>query len=54
MSHGDEIDTDTLEEIREILEYALENRRWHDVEDALEMMNDVLGYEGNEDDDLEE
>ena len=45
------INTDNLEEIKEILEYALEARSWPSVEDALAILNEELGYESEEDDD---
>lgn len=49
------IDLDVLEEIREILIHASESRSWPSVEEALELLNDSLGYEeSNSSDDLEE
>ena len=48
------INIDNLEEIREILEYALEYRSWPSVEDALEMLKEELGYEPQNDDEDEE
>lgn len=38
------IDHDTLEEIRELLEHALDRHSWPSVEDALELLNEELGY----------
>lgn len=43
------INIDNLEEIKEILEYALEARSWPSVEDALSILNEELGYEVEED-----
>ena len=48
------INIDNLEEIKEMLEYALEARSWPSVEDALAILNEELGYEGDEDEDEEE
>ena len=45
------IDIDNLEEIKELLEHALERRSWPAVEDALIILKEELGYE---DDELEE
>ncbi len=42
------IDPDNLEEVKELLEYALENRRWIEVEEALEIIKEELGYEIDE------
>jgi hypothetical protein len=39
------INLDNLEEAKELLEYALENRRWIEVEEALEILKESLGYE---------
>lgn len=39
------IDLDNLEEAKELLEYALENRRWIEVEEALEIIKEELGYD---------
>ena len=36
------IDLDNLEEAKELLEYALENRRWIEVEEALEIIKKNL------------
>jgi hypothetical protein len=44
------IDPDHLEEAKELLEYALENRRWIDVEEALEIIKEELGYDISEND----
>lgn len=44
------IDLDHLEEAKELLEYALENRRWIDVEEALEIIKEELGYDISEND----
>lgn len=50
------INTDNLEEIKQLLEHALEYRSWPSVEDALAMLNEELGYENKEDneDEIEE
>jgi hypothetical protein len=48
------INTDNLEEIKQLLEYALEYRSWPSVEDALAILNEELGYENEEDTDEEE
>jgi hypothetical protein len=42
------INTDNLEEIKQMLEYALEYRSWPNVEDALAILNEELGYENEE------
>lgn len=42
------INTDNLEEIKELLEYALEYRSWPSVEDALAILNEELGYHEEE------
>lgn len=39
------IDPDVLEEIREILINAMEERKWIQVEEALEIINEELGYD---------
>lgn len=39
------INIDNLEEVKEILEYALEARSWPSVEDALAILKEELGYE---------
>ena len=41
----DEIDADSVEEVREIINFALEDRNWLQVEEALDLLNDILGYE---------
>jgi len=41
----DTIDPDVLEEIREILANALDERKWIQVEEALEIINEELGYD---------
>lgn len=42
------INTDNLEEIKELLEHALERRSWPAVEDALTILKEELGYEAEE------
>lgn len=39
------IDPDNLEEAKELLEYAIETRRWIEVEEALEIIKEELGYD---------
>ena len=51
MKHDHNIDTDSLEEIKEILENAIEYRRWVGVEDAIELLNELLGIETEEEED---
>jgi hypothetical protein len=41
----DVIEADSVEEVREGVKFALESRSWLEVEDVLEMLNDLLGYE---------
>lgn len=41
----DTIEPDVLEEIREILMNALDERKWIQVEEALEIVNEELGYD---------
>lgn len=48
------IDPDNIEEVKELLEYALENRRWIEVEEALDIIKEELGYEIDEDEEDEE
>lgn len=47
------INPDNLEEAKELLEYALENRRWIEVEEALEILKESLGYEPDDSDEEE-
>lgn len=49
-----EINIDNLEEIRELLEHALERRSWPAVEDALAILKEELGYEADVFDEDEE
>jgi alkylhydroperoxidase/carboxymuconolactone decarboxylase family protein YurZ len=42
------IDIDNLEEIKELLEHALERHSWPAVEDALTILKEELGYEADE------
>lgn len=39
------INTDNLEEIREMLEHAIDRRSWSVVEDALYILKEELGIE---------
>lgn len=48
------IDIDNLEEIKEMLEYALDARSWPSVEDALAILKEELGYEADSQEDTEE
>ena len=48
-----EINPDSVEEVREVLKYALESKNWLDVEDALELLNELLGYENAEEEEEE-
>jgi hypothetical protein len=41
----DTIDIDAVEEVREGIKYALECRSWDEVEDVLELLNDILEYD---------
>lgn len=41
------IDPDNLEEVKEILEYALDSRSWPSVEEALSILKEELGYEAD-------
>jgi hypothetical protein len=50
MENNMNINPDNLEEIKELLEHALDRRSWPAVEDALEILRDELGYEGKESD----
>lgn len=44
MKNESPIDNDTAEEIREMLIHALDSRSWPAIEDALEILNDSMGY----------
>ena len=44
-SNHSDINPDILEEIREILSDAIEERKWINVEEALEIINEELGYD---------
>lgn len=48
------IDIDNLEEIKEMLEYALDARSWPSVEDALAILKEELGYETGAEGDQDE
>jgi hypothetical protein len=50
----DEIEADSVEEAREVIRFALEDRNWLQVEEALEILNDILGYEVENDADEED
>jgi hypothetical protein len=40
-----DINPDILEEVREILLNAIDERKWINVEEALEIINEELGYD---------
>ena len=42
------IDPDNLEEVKELLEYALDSRSWPSVEEALCIIKEELGYDTTE------
>lgn len=42
---------DNLEEVKELLEHALESRSWPAVEDALSILNEELGYDSEKHED---
>jgi hypothetical protein len=44
-SNYSDINPDILEEIREILLNAIDERKWINVEEALEIINEELGYD---------
>jgi hypothetical protein len=44
-SNYSDINPDILEEIRAILLDAIDERKWINVEEALEIINEELGYE---------
>lgn len=48
------IDPDNIEEVKELLEYALDSRSWPSVEEALYIIKEELGYEIEEDEEDEE
>jgi hypothetical protein len=48
-----QIDIDAVEEIREVLSYAIESRSWLEAEDALGLLNEILGYEDEEEEEEE-
>lgn len=48
------IDPDNLEEVKELLQYALDSRSWPSVEDALSIIKEELGYDADEESDEEE
>jgi hypothetical protein len=45
------INIDNLEEVKELLEYALEARNMSSVEDALAILKEELGYDPDLSDD---
>lgn len=53
MRKDKEIDTDSVEEVREVLKYAIEIKSWLEAEDALELLNELLGYDPDEDEEEE-
>lgn len=42
------IDIDSIEEVREVLKYAIKSHSWMEVEDALELLNESLGHDSSE------
>jgi|694.fasta_scaffold04422_7 hypothetical protein len=48
------IDPDNIEEVKELLEYALESRSWPSVEEALGIIKEELGYDPDEDEEEED
>ena len=44
-SNCSDINPDILEEVREILLNAIDERKWINVEEALEIINEELGYD---------
>ena len=48
-----EIDVDDVEEAREVLMYAIESRSWLEAEEALALLNEILGYESEEEEEEE-
>lgn len=48
------IDPDNIEEVKELLEYALDSRSWPSVEEALYIIKEELGYDVNEETDEED
>jgi hypothetical protein len=44
-SNYSDINPDILEEVREILLNAIDERKWINVEEALEIINEELGYD---------
>ena len=47
-SNYSDINPDILEEIREILVDAIDERKWINVEEALEIINEELGYDNDD------
>jgi hypothetical protein len=47
------IDPDNLEEVKELLEYAIDCRSWATAEDALAILREELGYEIGTDEETE-
>ncbi len=41
--NDNQIDSDSIEEVREVLKYAIEDKSWHQAEDALELLTNSLG-----------
>ena len=48
------INPDNLEEIKQMLEHALEYRSWPSIEEALELLKEELGYEVDDKDSEED
>jgi hypothetical protein len=54
MENTMKIDPDNIEEVKELLEYALDSRSWPSVEEALYIIKEELGYEAEEDEEEDE
>ena len=48
------IDPDNLEEVKELLEYAIDSRSWPSVEEALYIIKEELGYDVDDEDSEED
>lgn len=48
------IDPDNLEEVKELLEYAIDSRSWPSVEEALYIIKEELGYDVDDEEDEED
>jgi len=48
------IEPDVLEEIKELLEHALDRHSWPAVEDALYILKEEMGYDTDDEDNEKE